>query len=411
MRVPDATAAAPEIGPYRCLRKIGAGGMGEVYLAYDQRLERRVAVKHLKREADRSTPRERLRREARAVARLSHPAIVQVFELLESPDGDWIVMEFVDGPSLAETIRRGPLELSEVLSYGAQIAAGLAEAHAKGIVHRDLKAENVMIAPSGRAKILDFGLARDLEAASHDPTLSRTGAVLGTVRTMAPEQARGLKAGPRADLFSLGVLLYEMLTGRSPFQGATVAESLHRLLGQPPKPLPEETPAELRKLVDQLLEKAPELRPASSEAVASRLLKLSSEVGSDPAGVAIGENEDTELSSFRTAETWPKGATRTLESGSGGSGTDGGRRSRFQGVRRPVTTDFRSGVDPAVAVRDGSRGAPGTGAPGPRALRSAGSHGRCDRVLSKGDRESAEFRASPRGPGSRLLAQAQPRQR
>lgn len=306
MRVPGATADAAEIGPYRCLRRIGAGGMGEVYLAYDQRLERQVAVKHLKPDEDRSVPRERLRREARAVARLSHPAIVQVFELLEAPDGDWIVMEYVDGPSLAEKLRRGPLSLPEVLSYGGQIAAGLAEAHAKGIVHRDLKAENVMITSSGQAKILDFGLARDLEAPSHAPALSRSGAVLGTVRTMAPEQARGLKAGPRADLFSLGVLLYEMITGRSPFQGATVAESLHRLLGEPPEPLSAETPAELRRLVDQLLEKAPEQRPASSDAVARRLLRMPSDIDPDPVASPTAADEATELSAALAAEALPE---------------------------------------------------------------------------------------------------------
>jgi serine/threonine-protein kinase len=274
----NATAEVPgDLGPYRFDRRLGAGGMGEVFLAYDRRLDRRVAIKRLRSDLDSARARERLRREARAAARLSHSAIVQVHDLIETEAGDWIVMELVDGPRLADLTGRGPLPLPQVLAYGRQIAEGLAAAHSLGLVHRDLKAENVLISQTGQtaAKILDFGLVRDLRADGSEESLTRSGAVLGTIRTMAPEQVRGLDAEPPADLFSLGVLLYEMVAGRSPFQGATAAETLHRILGEAPAPLPPEVPEALAALIGQLLQKAPELRPPSATAVALRLERLS----------------------------------------------------------------------------------------------------------------------------------------
>ena len=278
-------AAPGDLGPYCLERRLGAGGMGEVFLAFDRRLERRVAIKSLRSGLDATNARERLRREARAAARLHHSSIVQVFDLIESADRDWIVMEFVDGPRLADLTARGPLPLARILLYGRQVAEGLAAAHAQGFVHRDLKAENVLIAQGSQetAKILDFGLVRNVEADSTE-ALTRSGAVLGTLRTMAPEQVRGLDVGPRADLFSLGVLLYEMAAGRSPFRGETAAETLHRIVAEPPPPLPPEAPRGLASLIGQLLQKAPELRPASAAAVAQRLAALSSETSGPEAG-------------------------------------------------------------------------------------------------------------------------------
>ncbi len=254
--------------------------MGEVFLAFDRRLGRHVAIKRLRSNRDSASARERLRREARAAARLSHSAIVQVYDLIETGQGDWIVMELVDGPRLADLTVSGPLPLSQVLVYGRQIAEGLAAAHAQGIVHRDLKAENVLIAQAGQpaAKILDFGLVRELQAESGEESLTRTGVVLGTLRTVAPEQARGYAVGPRADLFSFGVLLYEMVTGWSPFQGATAAETLHRVVAEPPPPLPPAVPGGLAALIHQLLQKAPELRPTSAAEVALRLGRLAAEL-------------------------------------------------------------------------------------------------------------------------------------
>jgi len=251
--------------------------MGEVFLAFDRRLGRHVAIKRLRSDLGSANARERLRREAQAAARLSHSAIVQVFDLLETDQGDWIVMELVNGPRLSDLTARGPLPLSQVLVAGRQIAEGLAAAHALGLVHRDLKAENVLISQSGQptAKILDFGLVRDMD--SSEESLTRTGAVLGTLRTVAPEQAQGHAVGPRADLFSFGVLLYEMVTGQSPFRGATAAETLHRIIAEPPPPLPPSVPGGLAALIHQLLQKAPELRPASAAEVAQRLGRLAAE--------------------------------------------------------------------------------------------------------------------------------------
>jgi serine/threonine-protein kinase len=296
-------AAVPgDLGPYRFERRLGAGGMGEVFLAFDHRLERRVAIKRLRSGLDSPVARERLRREARAAARLSHSAIVQVFDLVETDDGDWIVMELVEGPRLADLTARGPLDLREVLLYGQQIAEGLSAAHAMGFIHRDLKAENVLIAQAGQpaAKILDFGLVQDFQAGSAE-SLTHTGAVLGTLRTMAPEQVRGLAVGPRVDLFALGVLLYEMVAGRSPFRGANAAETLHRIVAEPPAPLPLGVPGELTALIGQLLQKAPELRPESALAVARRLKRLSKQFSSTIIGTLAGAGSATEHTTLGTA--------------------------------------------------------------------------------------------------------------
>ena len=273
------------IGSYRLVRRLGAGGMGEVFLAYDSRLDRQVAIKHAHAQRSTSEQRARFRREAWAAARLAHPAIVPVFDILSDEDGDWIVMEHVDGPTLREHLAmHGPLPPATAVAWAAQIAEGLAAAHAKGIIHRDLKAENVMIAASGHLKIVDFGLAKPLDVDDPGLTISATGIVLGTPRSMAPEQARGHQVGPRADLFSLGVLLYELLTGVSPFAGVDPLDVLTRLVVQPHEPVTAHNPAippKLAELVDALLAKSPEARPASATAVAETLRRIAFEIDSD----------------------------------------------------------------------------------------------------------------------------------
>ncbi len=254
--------------------------MGIVYVAYDERLDRRVAVKRMLAATDDPRRRARLRREARTTAQLAHPAVVQVFDLIEDEDSDWIVMELVEGQSLARVLEGGPLGCDSTLQYGRQIAEGLAAAHRLGIVHRDLKTENVMVLPDSRVKILDFGLAKRLDflsAPGAERTLSQPGAVMGTGRAMSPEQARGLKVGPRSDLFSFGILLYEMLTGVSPFRAESLGGTLERVLTHQPQPVDEmvdHVPRELAQLVDRLLCKAPELRPASAHVVAEELAHL-----------------------------------------------------------------------------------------------------------------------------------------
>jgi len=280
-------AAAPvvdtpgtRLGPYRIVRRLGAGGMGEVYLAYDERLDRLVAIKRMRPDilGDPSR-RERLRREARAAARLSHPNVVQVHDLEEDEEGgDAIVLEYVQGRTVADLLRDGPLPVEQAVELAAQVAEGLAAAHAAGLVHRDLKAENVVVTEEGRAKILDFGLVKPLDPGA-DSTLTEHGAVLGTYRAMAPEQAEGVEVDARADLFSLGVLLYEMLAGRSPFQGATPVATLRNLTSAAPRPLLEvrpDLPGELTGLVHALLEKEPERRPAEAREVVARLRGTSS---------------------------------------------------------------------------------------------------------------------------------------
>ncbi|MEM6455891.1 MAG: protein kinase, partial [Acidobacteriota bacterium] len=273
-------------GPYQLLELLGQGGMGSVYLAHDPRLDRRVAVKRIADDADPSR-RQRFRREAATLARLQHPSIVQIFDLVETDDGDWIVMELVEGPTLKARIADGPLTPAMGLAIGRRIAEGLAEAHAQGVLHRDLKTENVILDRRGersgdphRIKIVDFGLAKSLAADDDETSLSRSGQMLGTIRAMAPEQVRGLSLDPRTDLFALGVLLYEILTGTRPFHGAQIGDTLDHITRRPHVPARAWQPAippAASALIDRLLEKSPDLRPASARAVADRLAALEDE--------------------------------------------------------------------------------------------------------------------------------------
>lgn len=274
-----------QLGPYRVEEKLGQGGMGVVYAAYDQRLDRRVAVKRVPADADQPKRRARLRREARLTARLAHAAVVRIFDLVEEEDADWIVMELVEGRTLRAVLKEGPLGVDQALAFGRQIAEGLAAAHEQGIVHRDLKTENVMVLANGEVKILDFGLAKRHDSFTEsggddgESVLSMPGQVLGTGRAMSPEQARGLEVGPRSDLFSLGVLLYEALTAVSPFRGASFSETIVRVATLEPPPLEDlvNIPPALADLVQRLLRKPPELRPANAREVAERLSAIADE--------------------------------------------------------------------------------------------------------------------------------------
>ena len=279
---------AEALGPYRLVERLAAGGMGEVWRAWDDRLKRPVAVKHVLPEIlEQPGARERFRREAEAGARLTHPAVVQIYDLVESPEGDWLVMELVVGKTLRELLSVGPLDLRSAVLWGGEIAGGLAAAHAQGILHRDLKAGNVMITEASHAKVLDFGIARALapEGSVQEMTLSQTGTVVGTSYAMSPEQVLGLPLDPRSDLFSLGSLLYEMLTGEAPFRASSEAATLARVCNYRPlsaRRLRTEIPAAISELVEQLLEKEPNARPRDAGEVAARLEELRLPAGATP---------------------------------------------------------------------------------------------------------------------------------
>ncbi|HEV7509984.1 MAG TPA: serine/threonine-protein kinase [Thermoanaerobaculia bacterium] len=260
------------IGSYRVLGRLGRGGMGEVFLAWDDRLRRKVAIKRIRDGDSDVAPalRQRLLREARAAASLNHSAIVQVYDLMADDEGDCIVMEYVEGRTLGARLSEGPLPLDMAVRLAREITEGLATAHAAGIVHRDLKADNVIVTPGGHARVLDFGLARRLSGATDEVILTQHGFILGTCHAMSPEQAAGGEADARSDLFSLGILLYHMLTGVSPFLAATPRETLQRVLHyQPPSitSVRADVPPGLGALVTRLLAKSPEDRPQNAEAV------------------------------------------------------------------------------------------------------------------------------------------------
>ncbi len=257
------------VSHYRILEKIGQGGMGEIYLAEDSKLERKVALKFLPRHltADKEA-RERFEREAKATAALNHPNIITVYEIGEHEGQVFIAMEYVDGQTLKEliTVNRTPstvdqspiaphpLPLAQVLEIATQIAEGLSVAHAKGIVHRDIKPQNILVDRDNHVKILDFGLAK-LKGIS---SLTKESSTLGTVHYMSPEQAMGKDVDQRSDIWSMGVVLYEMLAGRLPFQGEYEQAVIYSILNEPsPKlrSLRPEVPPELEKIVDRCLEK------------------------------------------------------------------------------------------------------------------------------------------------------------
>ena len=260
-------SAGREIGPYKIIERLGAGGMGEVYLAHDTRLSRLVALKLLP--VYFASDEARLRRfqsEARAASALNHPNILTIYEVGESDGVYFIATEFIDGKTIGELMREQELSLAEILDCVDQVASALAVAHAAGIVHRDIKPENIMRRHDGLLKILDFGIAKLLEPEktpdnSYDTagrhTQTETGLVLGTVNYMSPEQARGLAVDERTDIWSLGVVLYEMLARRLPFTGATRMDTMVAILDREPVRLSEVANAHVRSapLLQSIIEK------------------------------------------------------------------------------------------------------------------------------------------------------------
>ena len=269
----ETTSGTPSLlGSYRLERLIGRGGMGAVFLAYDTTLHRRVAVKMLEESAQPGISREKLLREARSAASLNHPNICTIHEVGSAGGAAYIAMEFVDGEPLRDRIDRGPLPLDQVIAIARQAAAALDYAHANGVVHRDFKAANIILSDTGHLKIVDFGLARR-EDAAESTMLSAVpaGTPAGTPYAMAPEQVRGDRADARADIWALGVLLYEMSAGQKPFAAPSVPELFSAILRDAPRPLPDSVPATLRAIIARCLEKDPGGRYPDAGAVRAAL--------------------------------------------------------------------------------------------------------------------------------------------
>jgi eukaryotic-like serine/threonine-protein kinase len=303
--LPDELTTGRSLGNYRILDKLGAGGMGEVYLAEDIRLGRRLAIKTLPIEMAQNTERmQRFVQEAKAASALNHPHIAHIYEVGESDGVNFIAMEYVDGSTLGARIHRERTDLLTLLKYLEQVAEGLAKAHAAGIIHRDLKPENVVVSNDGYAKILDFGIAKLVEpalptdelmseakTAVMDRPLSMPGAIVGTVGYMSPEQVRGsAKIDQRSDIFSFGCILYEAATGGwQPFAGETAIDSMHNILHAQPFPLKHynpNVPPDLQRIVRRCLQKDPDDRYQSSKDLAIELRELRAEMKIAGSGAA-----------------------------------------------------------------------------------------------------------------------------
>jgi serine/threonine-protein kinase len=288
------------LGPYEILEPLGAGGMGEVYRAHDSRLGRDVAVKVLPASevADESA-RHRLVREARTASQLNHPHICTIYEVGDADGLAYIAMERVEGRPLDVLIGPEGLSVQTVVRYGIQLADALSYAHERGVIHRDLKCANVVVTADGRVKVLDFGLAKRVMSPDQSDTtrfahtITEPGAVVGTPQYMAPELLKRGTADSRSDLWSLGVMLYEMASGARPFRGATAMELAAAILGEPPETLPARVPPELAAIIERCLAKDPahryrqagEVRAALEDltSAASRRESLPSRAGSRPA--------------------------------------------------------------------------------------------------------------------------------
>src|SRR5687767_5190939 len=295
-----------EIGPYKIVNRLGQGGMGEVFLAQDRRLGRLVALKTLPSYF--VSDDERLRRfqnEARAASALNHPNILTIYEVGESDGTHFIAAEYIEGHTLRELITAGELTLGEVLDITAELLSGLSAAHAAGIIHRDIKPENIMRRPNGSIKILDFGIAKLMEpweettvSFAHNQT--QTGALMGTIGYVSPEQLRGVPVNERTDIWSCGIVLHEMLTGQRPFAGVTNADTIVAILDRPPASLfvsdsKVSALRQLQRIVSKALSKEAEERHRSAAEMLADLRTIERSLGQERRPVISGETTVTEL--------------------------------------------------------------------------------------------------------------------
>jgi eukaryotic-like serine/threonine-protein kinase len=309
-----------QIGPYRILSQIGAGGMGEVYLAQDARLGRKVALKLLPDYFTRDEQRvRRFQQEARAASALNHPSIITIHEIGEAESRHYIATEFVEGETLRHRMSKHKMSLTESLDVAVQVTGALAAAHQAGIVHRDIKPENIMLRPDGIVKVLDFGLAklaeqRAVSVESQSPTVVKVetdpGTVMGTASYMSPEQARGQAVDARTDIFSLGVVIYEILAGRAPFEGETPSDVIAAILKSVPPPLTQcapEAPTELQRIVSKAMRKEAEER---YQTIKDMLLDLKS------------LKQEIEYEARQERSSHPEISNATIQSNPGGIGTE-----------------------------------------------------------------------------------------
>jgi tetratricopeptide (TPR) repeat protein len=311
------------LGPYDILAPLGAGGMGEVFRARDRRLDRLVAIKVIKTaHHDDPRARERFDREAKAIASLDHPHICSLYDVGHDDGVDYFVMQYLEGETLASRLHGGPLPIADALKYGSQIAHAIDTAHKRGITHRDLKPSNVMLTKTG-AVLLDFGLAKLSEAPdSSNPAttidLTREGAIVGTVRYMAPEILEHHAADARSDLFSFGAILYEMITGRRAFEGDSDARAMVSILHDQPKPLRAwraDVPPELQQIVDGCLAKDPEDRWETARDVARQIDSIAPSHTTTPLPISSGT-----LRLYRTQPRWLAAAVMVGAMGAAGTG-------------------------------------------------------------------------------------------
>jgi eukaryotic-like serine/threonine-protein kinase len=304
-------------GRYRIVRKLGSGGMADVYLAEDEELGRRIAIKILNdRHANDDSFVERFRREAKNAAGLSHPNIVSIYDRGEAEGTYYIAMEYLDGRSLKElVVARGPLPISDAIGATRQVLAALRFAHRKGVVHRDIKPHNVMADADGRLKVTDFGIAR-----AGVSQMTEAGSIIGTAQYLSPEQARGAPVDQRSDLYSVGVVLYEMLTGTTPFSGESPVEIAMKHLSDPPRPPSVERPdipPDLDMIVLRALAKNPDDRFQTAEEMDTELERVSRGAGvtTETADAATAVLSGTELAEARTAIVPPRRPPATTRPG------------------------------------------------------------------------------------------------